>query len=138
MRPGQQASTCIPAITGYELLLPLLYKLQALYCLLLQVLVERVGGRGGSGEGGTQKSSRVMQLVILLAVVVYVYVLGGILVSVAREGTPTAQCAAHTHITVHYTVVSRNSILFYNKCSLEMIRSSFSVLNWHHKASFDN
>jgi len=61
--------------------------IQALYCLLLQVLVERVGGRGRSGDGGKQKSSRTMQLVVLLVLVVYVYVLGGMLVSVARKGT---------------------------------------------------
>ena len=90
---------------NYVLLLPLLYKLQALYCLLLQVLVERVGGRGGSGEGETRKSSRTMQLVVLLAVVVYVYVLGGILVSVAREGMPTAHthhCAPHSCVKEQY------------------------------------
>ena len=63
--------------------------IRAVYCLLLQVLIERVGGRGRSGDGGRQKSSRTMQLVVLLVVVVYVYVLGGMLVSVARKGTST-------------------------------------------------
>lgn len=100
--------------------------IRALYCLLLQVLVERVGGKGRSGDGGKQKSSRAMQLVVLLVVVVYVYVLGGMLVSVATKGTSTYILQFTTNMDKAISMHTDSTLAVLRKNSLRDVKTAYA------------